>query len=190
MRVAEVTKIRTNTVESWAADRRIDRVDHLKLDVQGAELAVLEGCTDLLHTVRSIKLEVQFNRLYHGVPLFGQVDNFLRERDFVLWRLGELSHCGFACSSVATEVPEIMDYDSRRVEALGGGGQLLWANGYYVRAATAEPSHPIAWDDALRDACLAHAHGYSDLAELGLRRSMATAPTEAQGILHTALTSS
>jgi FkbM family methyltransferase len=187
MRVHKIVTVQTRTIDDWAREYHISHLDHLKLDAQGAELAILEGSASSLGTIRSIKLEVQFNRLYDGAPLFGQIDLFLRERGFVLWRLSELSHCGFAGVSGTPEVPEILDYDSRRVEMLAGGGQLLWANAYYVRRETAQLSEHVDWEDSVRDACLAQAHHYTDLAEVSLRRSLLDVPSETRAVIHTAV---
>jgi FkbM family methyltransferase len=189
MSVKEVTTIQTQTIDDWVDQSGIGDLDHMKIDAQGAELAILEGSARSLGSVRSLNLEVQFSRLYKGTPLFGDIDLFLRERGFVLWRLGELSHCGFDNASANFEVPEIFNYDSRRVDVSTGGGQLLWANAYYVRQETARPSQRIDWGDAIRDACLAQAHHYSDLAEISLRRSLSEAPSEVQAIIRTALAS-
>jgi hypothetical protein len=190
MSVQEVTTIQTQTIDDWVSECDIGELDHMKIDAQGAELAILEGAARSLSSVRSLNLEVQFSRLYEGTPLFGDIDLFLRERGFVLWRLGELSHCGFDNASANFEVPEIFNYDSRRVDVSAGGGQLLWANAYYVRKETARPSQRIDWSDAIRDACLARAHRYADLAEVCLRRSLPEAPDGARSIVRTALASS
>lgn len=189
MRVENVTTIQTRTIDDSVREYDIGPLDHLKIDAQGAELEILEGSTSSLDTIRSVNLEVQFSRLYEGTPLFGQVDTFLRGRGFVLWRLSELSHCGFSDASTDFQVPEICNYDNRRVELAAGGGQLLWANAYYVRQESAQLSGRIGWEDAIRDACLAQAHRYVDLAELCLRRSLSEAPSEAQAIIRAALAS-
>jgi FkbM family methyltransferase len=186
MRIERVITIQTRTIDDWMREGHISRLDHLKLDAQGAELEILEGAAHSLRKARSVKLEVQFNQLYEGTPLFGEIDLYLRERGFELWRLSELSHCGFEVS-VDTQVPETFDYDSRRVEVRAGGGQLLWANAYYIRRETARLSQNVEWDDALRDACLAQAHHYSDLAEVSLRRSLVAAPREAHAVIHGAV---
>lgn len=183
MRTREVIKVHTQTIDEWTRESGIDRVDHLKLDAQGAELAILEGALGTLKIVRSVKLEVQFNQLYENVPLFGDVDRFLREHGFELWRLGELSHCSVGERGLSVAVPEILDYDSRRLEISASGGQLLWANAYYVRKETTRPSERISWDDAVRDACLAVAHHYEDLGEMSLRRASEGAPSDARPAL-------
>jgi FkbM family methyltransferase len=42
---------------AWAADHAIDRIDILKVDVEGSEVEVLEGLADLLPTVKVLFVE-------------------------------------------------------------------------------------------------------------------------------------
>lgn len=39
----ETIRVRQRTLDGWAADRRLDRLDFLKMDIQGGELGLLEG---------------------------------------------------------------------------------------------------------------------------------------------------
>jgi Methyltransferase FkbM domain len=55
----------------------INNVDAIKLDTQGSELDILRGATHVLPTVSLIDIEVEFNELYDGQPLFCDVDRFL-----------------------------------------------------------------------------------------------------------------
>jgi FkbM family methyltransferase len=55
----------------------------LKVDVQGGELSVFEGC-DSLTTVDYIYVELSFVELYEGQPLFQDVCNYLVTRGFVV----------------------------------------------------------------------------------------------------------
>ena len=87
-----VREVRLHTLDGWAKEAGVTAVDVLKLDVQGGELAVLRGAKNLLPTVRVIELEVTFNAIYAGQPLFGHIDEFLRSQGFRLWRLGHLVH--------------------------------------------------------------------------------------------------
>ena len=65
-------------------------VDVLKLDLQGSELAALEGATGLLPQTKIILTEVEFVELYDGQPLFSELDAFLREQGFRLYNLYSL----------------------------------------------------------------------------------------------------
>lgn len=63
------------------------RPDVLKLDIQGGELPALQGAEASLKSVLAIDLEVEFNEMYAGQPLFAHVDTFLRARGFTLVKL-------------------------------------------------------------------------------------------------------
>ncbi len=187
------TRLRTTitvlTLDEWAHQRGVARLDYLKLDAQGGELAILEGAERVLPSVRAIKVELSFTPQYEGAPFFADVDGHLRERGFALWRLSELSHCGLAGTGNPA-IPEHIDYNDQRVHLVGGGGQLLWCDGYYVRGEASRLAPEIDWQDALRDACLACAHGYVDLAEASVRRAMTNAPAGAHDVLAAVLDSS
>lgn len=70
------------------------RIDLLKLDCQGGELAVLRGAGARLGDVRHIYCEVAFDPIYTGAPLFGDVHRFLIESGFALVSLGEFAGTG------------------------------------------------------------------------------------------------
>jgi len=63
-------------------------IDFLKLDTQGSELDVLRGAQETLQRyVIGVQVEVEFSRLYESQPLFRDVDAFLAERGFTLFKL-------------------------------------------------------------------------------------------------------
>jgi 2-O-methyltransferase len=82
LRWNEVTAVETMTLDEFCRDRRVDRVDFIHLDVQGAELMVLEGATTTLRTVDMIWLEVELRELYEGQPLVDDVERFMRAHGF------------------------------------------------------------------------------------------------------------
>lgn len=95
-------------------------IDMIKIDVQGAELAVFEGAAERLDQVLMIWTEVEFIPLYEKQPLFRDVDRFLTERGFLLHSFDALA--------------------SRRFKAFVSAGgerlrraQVLWADAIYVR---------------------------------------------------------
>lgn len=54
----------------------------LKLDVQGAELKVLEGAKKLLGETSLVFMETSFSELYHGQPLFNEVAEYMKSHGF------------------------------------------------------------------------------------------------------------
>ena len=151
-------------LDTWLAGSGLGSVDVMKLDTQGSELDVLRGAGEALASVRLLEIEVEFNPIYEGQPLFGDVDAFLRARGFVLWRIGDLAHYGLAdAPSGDVDLAERQHYDVRTVSVPGHGGQLFWGHAYYVAGDIAFPDDRDD-DGLLRDACAATAFGFTDLA--------------------------
>lgn len=171
--VAEVDSqvVQVARLDSWLAGEQLGAVHVLKLDTQGSELDVLRGAERALKGVRVLEVEVEFNPIYDGQPLFGDVDRFLRDRGFVLWRLSDLAHYGLAeAASGDTTTDERSFYDSRIVHSAGQGGQLFWAHAYYVASDIADTDHEYCGDPVV-DACAVAAYGFTDLAASVLARA-------------------
>jgi len=84
-------EIGTRTIDGLVAAGEMPAVDFAKIDVQGAELAILEGGISHLSTnLVGLELEVEFASIYSGQPLFADVDAFVREElGLELWDLGK-----------------------------------------------------------------------------------------------------
>ena len=54
--------------------------DFIKLDIQGGELAVLQGAESTLNQCLGLEIEVEFLRIYEDQPLFGDICAFLQVR--------------------------------------------------------------------------------------------------------------
>jgi FkbM family methyltransferase len=106
--------------------RRLDdvaevrRLDFLKIDVQGAELAVFRGAREKLASAVAIQTEVSFITLYENQPALGDVDVELRSQGFVPHTTAAVKLWPIA--------PYVVEGDPRR--ALN---QLLEADIVYVR---------------------------------------------------------
>lgn len=180
MREVGRSPIATTTLEAWARGAGVERVDALKLDVQGAELAVLQGAGALLEHVRVVDLEVEFNPIYRGQPLFGDIDGFLRERGFALWRLGELTHYALPEAGRAGTVSERQTFGDGALRHWVGGGQLVWGRARYVRMDVADRPATGAWQEHVRDACTAWAFALDDVAQAAVQRAASTHPPAAE----------
>jgi len=85
------------TLDEWFADSRHERIDVLKLDLQGYELEALKGGANLLAAgVACIYLEVHFVPFYEGSALFSDIDMLLRNAGYRLQNL----------YNIATHLPE------------------------------------------------------------------------------------
>ena len=84
-------EIHTRTIDGLITAGEMPAVDFVKIDVQGAELAILEGGrSHLASSLVGLELEVEFAPLYSGQPLFADVDSFVREElGLELWDLGK-----------------------------------------------------------------------------------------------------
>ncbi len=85
----EQVDIETTTLDSLAAKERWDRIDILKMDIQGAELAALKGGAGLLAAgaIDLLCLEVEFEHLYEGQPLFWDIATYLNSFGYRLYRV-------------------------------------------------------------------------------------------------------
>jgi FkbM family methyltransferase len=102
-------------------------VDFIKLDLEGGELAVLEGATQSIEGCMGLHVEVCFQSIRDGQPLFGDIKNFLQRRgiefvDFVAlfrWERNSFSGLGQAIfgDALFLRAPE-------NVVALTGGNVL------------------------------------------------------------------
>lgn len=95
-------------------------VDLLKMDIQGAELMVLQNAEARLADALVIQTEVEFLQMYVDQPLFGDVDTFLRQRGFVFHK--------FFPTASRTIQPMLVDNN-----IYAGLSQLLWADAIFVR---------------------------------------------------------
>jgi FkbM family methyltransferase len=80
--VVNTIRIAVDTLDHQLENARIPRVDFLKLDTQGSELDILRSASHTLDGVFGLDVEVEFQPLYRGQPLFGEVNEFLRSRGF------------------------------------------------------------------------------------------------------------
>jgi FkbM family methyltransferase len=70
-------------LDDYCVAAKIDRVDAIWMDVQGAELKVLRGAGDRLNDVQVIFTEAGVEAYYEGHQLKPELDQFLLEQGFV-----------------------------------------------------------------------------------------------------------
>lgn len=153
-----------STLDIWAESVGINYVDYIKIDTQGSELAILKGGEKVLQSVRFLEIEVEFNPIYKGQPIFSDVDFFLRKHGFVLWKFSNIVHYAQKGESDITMKKDTINYDHYRFEHEVRGGQLYWADAFYVRKEIVETKYDnTALEQSRRDSELARRLGFMDL---------------------------
>lgn len=174
-----VEQVDVEALDIWAAGEGVGRIDFLKIDTQGSGLAVLEGAEAALEATAVVEVEVEFNPIYLGQPLFSEVDTFLREHGFVLWRMANLTHYGLPDGASTFETIETHWFDHPDPAVFPGrGGQLFWANAFYVTRRIAFGAECEDWQECLRDAVVTGGLGFWDLAARAAAAAVDGAPPE------------
>lgn len=81
-RYTHTITIPTTTLDAWANEQGVLKIDMLWLDAQGHELEILKGATHLLPHVSVIYTEVHFIQAYKGQPLYKQLKAWLETNQF------------------------------------------------------------------------------------------------------------
>ncbi|EGG98442.1 methyltransferase2C FkbM family domain protein [gamma proteobacterium IMCC2047] len=154
-------EVEVSTLDVWAKDVGVDYIDYIKIDTQGAELNILKGASEILPSVRFLEVEVEFNPIYDGQPIFSEVDLFLRGYGFVLWKLSNLVHYSKNDESEIIMSNDSINYDHHRLEYKTRGGQIYWADAFYVRKEIIDTVYDEkSIEQIKRDAEIAHRLGF------------------------------
>lgn len=82
LKFQEVIDVPASTLDSICSERGINSIDFVHLDVQGAELKVLNGAHQMLPKIKMIWLEVETVTLYKDQPLKDDVEQFMTAQGF------------------------------------------------------------------------------------------------------------
>jgi FkbM family methyltransferase len=75
-------KQNTHKLDTYISEHNIPYPDFIKIDVQGAELDILEGGLNCLKNAKMVLLEVSIHRYNAGAPLFSDVIKYMDVHDF------------------------------------------------------------------------------------------------------------
>jgi FkbM family methyltransferase len=141
-------EMETTTLDQFCQQEGIASIDFLQVDVQGADLQVLQGAEQMLKSVLAVQTEVEFSHLYINQPLFADVDSYLRAQDFTLFDTT-------TCYVPRARSPIV---SSRR------SGQLLWGDAFYFcdLLQEAEMHHSKTPEQLFKLACIADVLDFPD----------------------------
>ncbi|MBW4442531.1 MAG: FkbM family methyltransferase [Plectolyngbya sp. WJT66-NPBG17] len=144
-------EIETTTIDEFCARENV-QFDFLQVDVQGADLDVLKGASEVLKNyLLGVLVEVEFIPLYHQQPLFTDIDLFLRNHNLTLFDL-------------ITDNPWCrVTRSCSPFRAATRAGQLTWADACYLRDPLQHQFTEIQSPaQILKIACLADALEFPD----------------------------
>ena len=77
----EATEIETISLDEFIEEKKINEIDFIKIDVQGAELDIFKGAEKCLQKTLAVVSEVGFISLYKNQPLFGDISSYLNNKN-------------------------------------------------------------------------------------------------------------
>jgi hypothetical protein len=115
----KISEIKTISLDSFVKKEKIDAIDFIKIDIQGAELDTFRGAETSIKNVLTIISEVEFLPLYNKQPLFGDVCSFLNSKDIMFHK--------FLGLSGRSLIPVILQNDANFPS------QHMWSDAVFVR---------------------------------------------------------
>lgn len=110
--LVEQVEVEVITIDEYCRANSIERMDVIKLDLQGYDYRALRGATATLEKAKVVLVEVWFKEIYSGCHGFPDILNLMIDQGFELHTL-----CGLHYGEV---------------------DELLWADAIFVRSAHAE----------------------------------------------------
>jgi FkbM family methyltransferase len=109
METRGTVQVQVSTLDEFCAKNNIEKIDALKIDVQGAELLVFRGATDLLRrkAISTIYTEVLFAEHYENQAWFCDLWKFFQDNGYVLFGIYDIwrSSTGYISFGNAMFVP-------------------------------------------------------------------------------------
>ena len=84
--------ISCHRLDDILSDEGVHDIDFIKVDTEGAELEILKGAGAYLSKAVAVEVEVWFDHVSEGAPLFGDVDRYLRDNDFHLFDIAKTNY--------------------------------------------------------------------------------------------------
>ncbi|WP_136064813.1 FkbM family methyltransferase [Modicisalibacter radicis] len=142
--IEEIATVRLDDIEA------IEKIDWLKIDIQGGELNVFKNAEEKLKDTLIIQTEVNFISLYENQPLFAEIDQWMRRHGFMLHTLLEQRKRLYAPMKINNGIHQ-------------GINQLTTADAVYIKDINSIEKLPLSSRKKLA-IILSKAYGSHDLA--------------------------
>lgn len=76
--------VATTTIDAWAKQSGVAKLDFIWLDIQGTEFPVLKAAPAIMKTVKVVITEVEFVEMYKGQALFAEMKPWFEAQGFEL----------------------------------------------------------------------------------------------------------
>lgn len=152
----ETREVAVTSIDEYCRAQGIDRIDFMKLDVQGYERKVLDGASGMLarHAIGAIQTEIVFRDFYTEASSFFEIEECLHAYGYTLRCIYDIYPAEgaqiFQCDAIYAYVPEgggpqsvEGDQDKMLVEAMEhhGSGRLEEAHNLYLRILERSPEN-------------------------------------------------
>ena len=82
----ETIKVKTDLLDNYCEEKKIEKIDILKIDVEGSEIEVLEGSKKMLKNIRIIQIEIFDTKKLHSQK-FEKIKKILSDESFILKKI-------------------------------------------------------------------------------------------------------
>jgi FkbM family methyltransferase len=106
--------VNTTTIDAWAQQSGVAKIDFIWLDIQGTEFQVLKAAPNIMKTVKVVITEVEFVEMYKEQTLFAEMKPWFEAQGFAL-----------VAADFAPDAPSRADLNSRK--PLSWYGNALFA---------------------------------------------------------------
>lgn len=93
MKFEQKISVKTQRLDEFCVENSVNHINFIYMDVQGAELMVLDGAGGMLSKIDIIWLEVEAIELYADQPLKDDVEQFMQDNGFtcIMSTVGEIA---------------------------------------------------------------------------------------------------
>lgn len=142
--IVKTIEVESVSLDDWASREGVTGVDYLKVDVEGAELELMQSSPRIMDGVLGVSVDVIFHADWIGAPTFADVDRWLVSQGYALFDVTDVKrNCQY-------DTPISVPFNHPNLK-----GQIACANAIYFRDPLIENARPMAPEAMLKLAVIA-----------------------------------